>query len=105
MQRYCDGCRCPHDLGDFDLDSGAENAVCRAYSRKQERTARASARRKAQSKIEALEHQRRGLIAALVKIDQEIAKERAHQETPLSLFAPGEAEDIFGSDGDRESGD
>lgn len=79
--------------------------MCRAYSRRQERIARVSARRKAQSKIGALEQQRRGLIAALVKIDQEISRERALQATPSSLYTPGEAEDVFGSDGDRESGD
>lgn len=105
MQRYCDGCRSSHDLEAFDLDSDAANAVCRAFARRQERTARVSARRKAQSKIEALEQERRGLIAALVKIDQEIAKERSLQATPSALYSLDEAEDVFGSNGDRESGD
>ena len=105
MQRYCDGCRRVHNLDAFDLDRDEANTVCRAHARRQERTARASARRRAQSKIEALEQRRRGLIAALVKIDQEISKERAIQATPPSLFTPSEAEDVFGVDGDRESGD
>lgn len=67
---------------------------------------RAGARRKLQSKIEALEQRRRGLIAALVQIDQEIARERALQTTVASsLFSPGESEDIFGVDVDLETGD
>jgi hypothetical protein len=65
---------------------------------------RVDARHKQQSKIEALEQRRRGLIAALVQIDQEIARERALQAPP-SLFTGGDAEDIFGVDGDLESGD
>jgi hypothetical protein len=71
----------------------------------QERTSKAGARRKLQSKIEGLEQRRRGLIAALVKIDQEIAKERALQATPSPLFKPGDSEDVFGPDVDLESGD
>jgi hypothetical protein len=69
---------------------------------------RAEARRKLQSKIGALEQRRRGLIAALVQIDQEIAKERSLQTTTAAaLFGPGEGEDVFGDarDGDREPGD
>ena len=103
MQRFCDGCRCAHDLGAFDLDSGEARAVCRAYSRKQARDARSSARRRAQLKIEDLEQQRRGLIAALVKIDQEIAKERALQTAPAPLMT-SEDNDVFG-ERDLESGD
>jgi hypothetical protein len=105
VQRYCDGCRRPHDLDAFDLDGDEANAVCRAYSRRQERIVRAEARRKSQSKIEALEQRRRGLIAALVQIDQEIAKERALQATPVALYGAGEVEDVFGGDVDREPGD
>jgi hypothetical protein len=56
-------------------------------------------------KIEDLEKRRRALIAALVKIDKQIAKERALQVAPASLIQHGEAEDIFGSDVDLESGD
>lgn len=104
MQRYCDGCRLSHDLDAFDLDRDEANAVCRAFTRRRDRTARAAARRKLQSKIGALEQQRRGLIASLVKIDQEIARERALQATG-SLPVPGEVEDVFGSEGDRDSGD
>jgi superfamily II DNA helicase RecQ len=104
VQRYCDGCRRVHALDAFDLDGDEANAVCRAYSRRQERTVRADARRKLQSKIEALEQRRRGLIAALVQIDQEIAKERSLQVTSSSLYGTGEAEDVFGGDGDREPG-
>lgn len=105
MQRYCEGCRRAHNLDAFDLDGDAANVFCRAYSRRQARSARAGARRKLQSKIEALEQRRRGLIAALVQIDQEIAKERSLQAAPLALYGPGEAEDVFGSEGDHESGD
>lgn len=104
MQRYCEGCRRAHDLSAFDLDRGEARAVCRTHARKQERAVRAEARRKQQSKIEALEQQRRGMIAALVQIDQEIAKERALQAGP-PLRTGREAEDIFGFDGDQERGD
>lgn len=105
MQRYCDGCRSPHDLDAFDLDGDEAGAVCRAYSRRQARTARIIARRKALAKIAGLEQQRRGLIAALVKIDQEIARERAFHTAAPSLLTPGEGEDLFGAEGDLESGD
>lgn len=77
--------------------------------RRQARAARLSARRKAQSKIESLEQQRRRLIAALVKIDQEIAREEAAREKALQTvfppLIPGEGDDVFGDEGDRESGD
>jgi hypothetical protein len=106
VQRFCDGCQGSHELEAFDLDSDEATTVCREHTRKQERAARAGARRKLQSKIGALEQRRRGLIAALVKIDQEIAKERAIQATPLPLFQLGESEeDVFGADGDLEPGD
>ena len=98
MQRYCDGCRCVHDLDAFDLDSDEASAVCRVYARRQARDARLSARRKAQSKIEDLEQQRRRLIAALVQIDQEIARERALQATTPPQTVPGDGEDVFGED-------
>jgi len=90
-------------LAAFDLD--AANAVCRAYARKQERAARAGARRQQLSKIEDLEKRRRGLIAALVKIDQQIARARALQAVRSPLIQSGEVEDIFGAESDLESGD
>ena len=107
MQRFCEGCRRLHKLEAFDLDSDEANSVCRAHARRQERAARAGTRRRSQSKIEALEHQRRGLIAALVQIDQEIAKERSLQvSTTLEqrrpgLTAGGEVEDVFGTEGEH----
>ena len=99
MQRYCDGCRCHHDLSAFDLDRDEANAVCRARRLQLSRTAKASARRKKKSKIESLENRRRELIAALVQIDQEIALERASQEG-VSLLRGLDLEDAFGADGD-----
>lgn len=105
MQRFCDGCRRTHDLTAFDLDRDVANAVCRTHTRKQERAARAGARRQQLLKIQDLEKRRRALIAALVKIDKQIAREHALQVAPAPLIQHGETEDIFGSDGDLESGD
>jgi hypothetical protein len=109
VQRYCDGCRRFHDLEAFDLDRDEANAVCREHSRPREKATKS--RRLRQSKIEALEQQRRRLIAALVKIDQEIATERATEratehalQAPV-LYKPVEASDVFGADGDLDSGD
>lgn len=69
-----------------------------------ERAVRAGARRTRQSKIEALEQQRRSLIAALVNIDQEIARERSLQGSS-TLFKLVDPEDVFGADGDLDPGD
>jgi len=89
--RYCEGCRCSHELEAFD----EANALCRAYSRKQKRSPRAGARQL--SKIETLEQRRRGLIAALVQIDQKIARERALLGQP-PLVTQHTADDVSGSD-------
>lgn len=65
-------------------------------------------RRGRRSKIATLEQQRRGLIVALVKIDQEIDKERTIQvaaQAPPSLFRGDVAEEVFGADGDLDPGD
>lgn len=104
MQRYCDGCRCHHDLSAFDLDRDEANALCRARQRMMARAQKAGARRKQQSKIEALENRRRSLIAALVKIDQEIALERA----PAPVATAGaliDPDDVFGIAADLDPGD
>jgi hypothetical protein len=99
VQRFCEGCRRYHDLRAFDLDRGDASSVCRAHSREKEKTSRTGARRQQQSKIEALDQQRRGLIAALVKIDQEIAKEERALQVSVPLI-PVDAADVFGIDGD-----
>ena len=104
MQRFCDGCRRPHELEAFDLDSDEANSICRAHARRRDRMARLSSRRLQQSKIEALEQQRRSLIAALVKIDQEIARERAARASS-PLFKRAAVGDVFGADGDLDRGD
>ena len=94
VQRYCDGCCRYHDLAAFDLDRNEPSLVCRAHIRAREKTFRASERRRRQTRIEALEQQRRRLIAALVNIDQEIAKERSFQASTALL--PVDAADVFG---------
>ena len=104
MQRYCDGCQRYHDLEAFDLDREEAISVCRARSLARGRAAKAGVRRTRRTKIEALEQQRRSLIAALVKIDQEIANERALQASQ-SLFKSVDAEDVFGADSDLDPGD
>lgn len=86
MQRYCDGCRVSHALEAFDLEGDAANSVCKAFTLHQERVSRRAARRKVQAKIEALERRRRGLIAALMLIDQEIAKEKDRQNSLTGSF-------------------
>lgn len=104
MQRFCEGCRCQHDLEDFDLDRDEAATICRARMLSQAQTLRTGARRLQRSKIEALEQKRRSLIAALVKIDQAIARERTLRDLvrPVEVVDPA---NVFGTEGDLDTGD
>lgn len=69
MQRFCDTCRRERPIRDFDLDGDRRQATCLSCAAE---PARANDQR-ARGQLTALEHRRRSLIAALVKIDAEIA--------------------------------
>ena len=92
-------CRRHHDLEAFDLDNDEIITACGTLTQK-----RAGSRHARRSKIEVLEQERRGLIVALVNIDQEIAKERALQAAP-SMFRCPAVDEVFGTDGDLDPGD
>jgi hypothetical protein len=103
VKRYCDGCRCYHDLDAFDLEGGESSAVCRDHAQKRELTAEAGDRRERQAKITALERQRRSLIASLVKIDAEIAALRSvSRSSPFKRVDPA---DVFDGSDDLGFGD
>lgn len=94
VTRYCEGCRREHDLDAFDLESNASSSVCRVHTQAREQSAR-------REKIAALEKQRRSHIAALVKLDAELAELRGRGSSPFKRIEPT---DVFG-DGDSADGD
>lgn len=100
MQRLCATCRQQRPLREFDLGGGQLSSTCLGCSQERLRTEDQRARVERASQIAALERRRRELIAALVKIDAEIADLRA-RPTPVSLVFVngGEAADSdFGED-------
>jgi len=105
VQRFCNGCRRYHELDAFDLDSEGGRGFCRAFALSRARTFKAGERRARRSKIEALEQQRRKLIASLVKIDQEIDKERTFQAIQAPSKGAGDVDEAFSPESDLDPGD
>ncbi len=104
VTRSCVTCRQARPLRDFDLGGGQMSTTCldcvASRARKEERLTRAGRA----AKIAALEGQRRSLIAALVKIDAEIAALRARPMPPPVVFDDGEVVDtMFGEDDGDDS--
>lgn len=103
MERYCNGCRGYHALEAFDLDDGAPREACRAHSAA--RTIKSPSRSSRQEAIEKIERRRRHHIAALVKLDAELADLRA---TKSEAFVRVDADVVFGdvdADLERDFGD
>jgi hypothetical protein len=107
MTRVCETCRGQRPLREFDLGGGQLSAVCLGCADERLRTEDQRARADRRSRIVELEKRRRELIAALVKIDAEIADLRERpSSSKILLDDGGEVDestfDDFGSDvGDR----
>lgn len=105
MKRLCEGCRRERLLRDFDLGDGQFGMTCRHCADEHMRADAQRAREQRQSQIAVLEKQRRFHIAALVKIDAEIAELRgvARASSPFQRVDP---RDVFGDepDGDGDAG-
>lgn len=86
MTRFCDSCRRQRPLRDFDLGGGQLSSTCLSCAHERTRTEDREARLARHVKIAALEKERRTLIAALVKLDAEIA-ERASAEDRYARHA------------------
>jgi hypothetical protein len=99
LTRSCGKCRRDRPLRDFDFGDGELRALCRKCSSEDDR-GRRSARIE---QIEALERQRRTLIAALVKIDAEIAELRGRSSS--TSFELVESDDVFGDPEGEGTGD
>ena len=105
MQRPCATCRQQRPLREFDLGGGQLSSTCLTCADTRLRTEDDRARLQRNAQIAALERRRRELIAALVKIDAEIADLRA-RPTPLRIVLEdvaevsdsGFGEDDFGGD-------
>lgn len=100
VTRYCEGCRREHDLDAFDLESNASSSVCRVHTQAREQSAR-------REKIVAIEKQRRSHIAALVKLDAELAElhNTGRGSSPFRRVEPADVFDGDGVDGDLGFGD
>lgn len=83
MTRFCVGCRRPRELRDFDLD-GQVCVTCLECQREGSRTEEKKDRAALLAQVDALEHERRVMIAALVKIDVKIAELRAQLSSSSS---------------------
>lgn len=95
MKRFCEACQQQRPIREFDLTGDQVVAICAGCSRARSNVADPSPARREQ--IAALERQRRSLIAALVKIDAEIAELRSRPASPSSSFERVEPSDVFDS--------
>ncbi|HSX22290.1 MAG TPA: hypothetical protein VLE97_05895 [Gaiellaceae bacterium] len=110
MLRSCASCQQPRPLRDFDLGGGQFSATCLDCASERARTDAKLSRSERAAKLVALETQRRSLIAALVKVDAEIATLRDRPSRPqISTTDDGDDEDLvdtpFGEDNDDDGRD
>jgi hypothetical protein len=104
VKRLCESCRRERHLRDFDLENGQFTTTCRHCVDRRSRTNAQRSRDQRNAQIVALEEQRRFHIAALVKIDAEIA-ELSNAAQASSPFQRVELSDVFGdSDSDSDVG-
>ena len=104
MTRLCDTCRQHHPLRDFDLGGGQLSATCVTCAHERLRTEDQQARSRRNERIATLERRRREMIAALMKIDGEIADLRVHSRptpTRIVLEAPSPDDSTFDDFGDH----
>lgn len=100
MSRFCAGCRFPRPLSDFDLGSDKRSKRCLACVREQQLPPNQRARALRAARIGELEPCRRELIAALVKLDAELADLRGRPMNALGTFCMfEECEDVVGVSG------
>lgn len=85
MTRYCATCRQQRPLREFDLGGGQLSTTCLGCAHERLRTEDHLSRSQRNAQIETLEKRRRELIAALVKIDAEIADLRAQPSQTRTL--------------------
>lgn len=99
VTRSCASCHQPRPLRDFDLGGGHMSTTCLECVGDRARAEARLTRQGRGSKIAALESQRRSLIAALVKVDAEIAALR-ERPTPAPIVLDDEefVETTFGED-------
>ena len=97
MTRHCATCRQQRPLREFDLGGGQLSTTCFVCAHERLRTEDHRARSQRNAQIATLESRRREMIAALVKIDAEIADLRA-RPTPQRLVLDAGAVDAFDED-------
>lgn len=102
VMRFCEACQQQRPIREFDLTGDQVIATCRKCADERTRAVDPTPARREQ--LAALERQRRSLIAALVKIDAEIAELRARPATTSSSFKRVEPSDVD-SDTDVGFGD
>jgi hypothetical protein len=106
VTRFCAGCKQQRPLREFDLGGGQLSTTCLGCADERLRTEDHRARRERNEQIAALEKRRRELIAALVKIDAEIADLTVRaRPTPVRIVIDddedaddSEADDAFSDD-------
>ena len=84
MERLCDTCMQPRDLGDFELIGDLRGNTCHGCRGKKVAAVGRRARLIRRAELSELENRRRRLIAALVKVDAEIAELRASASARVS---------------------
>ena len=105
VTRFCDTCRQQCPIREFELADGQHSPTCRACAPERPSAAALRAERhERHEQLAALERQRRSLIAALVKIDAEIAELRGRPALSAS-FERVDPADVFDPDADRGFGD
>lgn len=106
MTRFCDACRQHRPIREFDLGDGQVQATCRGCTGERPRAPALMTRAQRNEQVAALERQRRSLIAALVKIDAEIAELRGRAAPPsLGSTRSDDADVLDGADSDLGFGD
>lgn len=96
MTRLCETCREQRPLREYDLGGGQLSVTCHGCADERLRTEDHRARSQRRARIAELERHRRELIAALVKVDAEIADFRARPTpTRITLDDGGEVDVAF----------
>ena len=98
MTRFCASCRQQRPIRDFDLGGGQLSTTCLGCADERLRTEDHRARGQRNAQLAALEKRRRELIAALVKIDAEIADLRARPTPSRLVLDDGGEIDTFDED-------
>lgn len=95
MTRHCATCRQPRPLREFDLGGGQLSTTCLGCSNERLRKEDHRARTQRHAQIATLENRRREMIAALVKIDAEIADLRGRPSPARIVLDDGGEIDAF----------